>query len=553
MYHNIWFSERVYVDVTSIFVGSSLLLCDLHTGSMAVRLEGPTQRGQGVTGQYVYWICMPFPLPETVASNGVKTPDDFDRESFRAVVVEAHAFAEVTVLETTCFQEPHASGKLHLNLLVRSQRAYRWLKVAERLLQHHKIHVGFGQNVKSWAEGVIYGRVGSEHKRPESLDHNYTQWHHAGEPTPLDQFLPRRWQVEGFVRQTRLSNLQFFDLCAEHSLADEDALWAKATELSDSGDRALLAFLLDNDARACFAKVQKAAKAKEKVRRASLTREQLLEECVQKEKCTCATEGHSHDLMKEILRQNGLDGTFQKAVLGTFRSGRAKMRNICLLGNTDCGKSFLFKGLEELFATYTRPDGGGYQLEDLLDAEVVFLNDFEYDTASKEWMPWSYFKTFLEGAKVKVGVPKTRGGNQVFKGTAPVFMTAPQEVTLKKGGQEVFSETNQMRRRILYFTLHWQIPEDKREEVLRVCAHCSARLYLEGKVLCDSPNSSASSSSAAAGTAAAPNHTGGPFAKRQRTAVDTVTELKHLADLLSAGLLSRGEFEGLKAKLLEAA
>ena len=73
MYHDIWFSERVYVDVTSIFVGSSLLLCDLHTGSMAVHLEGPTQRGQGVCGQYVYWICMPYPLPETVASNGVQT------------------------------------------------------------------------------------------------------------------------------------------------------------------------------------------------------------------------------------------------------------------------------------------------------------------------------------------------------------------------------------------------------------------------------------------------------------------------------------------------
>ena len=52
------------------------------------------------------------------------------------------------------------------------------------------------------------------------------------------------------------------------------------------------------------------------------------------------------------------------------------MRCICLLGGADCGKSFLFKGVRELFRVYERPDGGSYQLEDLLGKEVVFLNDF---------------------------------------------------------------------------------------------------------------------------------------------------------------------------------
>ena len=38
----------------------------------AVEPAGPLQRGRGVKGQYVYWITMPNPLPETVASCGVK-------------------------------------------------------------------------------------------------------------------------------------------------------------------------------------------------------------------------------------------------------------------------------------------------------------------------------------------------------------------------------------------------------------------------------------------------------------------------------------------------
>ena len=79
---------------------------------------------------------------------------------------------------------------------------------------------------------------------------------------------------------------------------------------------------------------------------------------------------------------NGLDGIFLYQVYGASEKGRTKKRNICLLGDADCGKSFLFKGLLDLFVTYTRPEGGTLQLEDLLGAEVVFLNDLEYDKSA---------------------------------------------------------------------------------------------------------------------------------------------------------------------------
>ena len=119
--------------------------------------------------------------------------------------------------------------------------------------------------------------------------------------------------------------------------------------------------------------------------------------------------------MKQVLQNNQLDGQFQAEVLGALRTGRAKMRAVCLLGGPDCGKSFLLKGLQQVYYTYERPDGGSYQLEELLDKEVVFLNDFEYDPAAKEWMPWSYLKNFLEGGAIKVARPKNRGGNVLFK------------------------------------------------------------------------------------------------------------------------------------------
>ena len=150
---------------------------------IALPLDGPRQHGRETQGQYVYWICMPHPLDETVERHGIKKPSDFTRQTFREMMVEAHTHCGIELVETACFLEPHASGLPHLNLLVRAKRQYRWKQVAERVLQHHRAHVGFGSNVKTWAEGLAYGRVASENKGEEGLDQNPEQWHAQGTPT----------------------------------------------------------------------------------------------------------------------------------------------------------------------------------------------------------------------------------------------------------------------------------------------------------------------------------------------------------------------------------
>ena len=66
----------------------------------ALQLEGPPQAGRGVQGQYVYWICMPCPRPETVEATDVQTPADLDRNSFRELVTEGHTTCGVELVET---------------------------------------------------------------------------------------------------------------------------------------------------------------------------------------------------------------------------------------------------------------------------------------------------------------------------------------------------------------------------------------------------------------------------------------------------------------------
>ena len=513
-----------------------------------LQAKGPAQEGRGVHGQYVYWICMAMPRQETILARGIKRPTDFDRDSFRELIVQTYTEEGLVVIETACFLEPHADGEPHLNLLVRASAQHRWKKIWTRLLQQHKVYVGFGENVKTWAEGVAYGRVASDHKGEEALDKDPKQWHKDGTPTPFEQVLPRRWQQQGFVRHTRMTSLAFYELCRQHHLDNTTDLWAKATELSEAGDKALLAYLLDSDAEAQLAKVLRGVAAQENARRAKLSREAVLEERFAKNDCCCSSPDRCYGLMKGILQANGLDGVLQAEVLGALRTGRAKRRTLCLLGEPDCGKSFLFTGLKEVYRTYVRPDGGSYQLEELLEKELVYLNDFEYDVGAKEWMPWSYFKNFLEGEVVSVARPKNRGGNTTFKGTAPVFMTACKEVTLCRRGQEVQEETRQMRKRIKYFHLPHSIPEGQVVEVLRHCGYCTAKLYLEGKQVLDTEQPAPPPPPQP--QAAASRQPGEPALKKPRTATECLNELKDLKGLLDAGLLTPDEFGDLKARLL---
>ena len=93
--------------------------------------------------------------------------------------------------------------------------------------------------------------------------------------------------------------------------------------------------------------------------------------------------GECYGIMKDCLAKNGIEGSFQREIIGTLSAGRMNMRNLCILGLRNIAKSFLLKPLCIIFRTYVRPDGGLYQLESLQGKELMFLNDFEYDESAR--------------------------------------------------------------------------------------------------------------------------------------------------------------------------
>ena len=83
-------------------------MADANDNDPDVELTGPSQEGRGVQGQYIYWICMQHPKPETVQRTGVKTLADFDKITFREMFGKSHRECGIEIEETTCY----------LNLLV---------------------------------------------------------------------------------------------------------------------------------------------------------------------------------------------------------------------------------------------------------------------------------------------------------------------------------------------------------------------------------------------------------------------------------------------------
>ena len=53
-----------------------------------LKSTGFLQQRRGDKGQYVYWMTMPHPKPETVAAHGMKVLEEFTRPEFIDLGVE---------------------------------------------------------------------------------------------------------------------------------------------------------------------------------------------------------------------------------------------------------------------------------------------------------------------------------------------------------------------------------------------------------------------------------------------------------------------------------
>ena len=436
--------------------------------------------------QYCWWITFAHPYQETAERLHLKTPSEFTRATFLDVVINVYSAVGLSLTEAAVFLEPHkrvddAGNRLmHLNCLTRCSGQHTWPSLA-RTFREQGIAVDFAAHIKTWYDGVVYGTVPSDHKPIADIDADPLQWARPPVvPTPFREVLPPKWRGWG-RRAGKLSHLQMYDIFLQKGVTDEDGAWTLAAEMASVGERGLMSSLLElKDVGSFIAKVTAAKDAKVRARRREVGRLGLLVEATNTN-CVCTPSGRWKELAVDTLGKNNCRGLFCAAMYKALLEGRKKGNNVFLLGPTNAGKSFLVKPLSLIYNVYTIPDGGSYQLESILDKELVFLNDFEWDT-KETWMRWSYFKDFLEGSAMTVARPKNRGGNVPFDRDLPVIGTAagPIQYLVRAGRASVVhvGETQQMDSRIVYIWLR-----SPGGEVVECppCSRCAAELYMAGK------------------------------------------------------------------------
>ena len=191
----------------------------------------------------------------------------------------------------------------------------------------------------------------------------------------------------------------------------------------------------------------------------------------------------------ELLNANGIKPEdFAGHVYRLLRDGRRKFRNLFVIGEEGCGKSFLFDPLEELFKAMTTP-ASKYGWADAADSEVIYLNDFRYGPGNAGsdgtgLIEWDTLLRLLDGSSVKLKRPRNVYSSDVElkrTNTIPIFGNGSKFIeSIAPSLEDRVREQTMMNARFIIIRLTHRVPQEQRVDC-EPCPSCFSRLVLLGK------------------------------------------------------------------------
>ena len=153
---------------------------------------------------------------------------------------------------------------------------------------------------------------------------------------------------------------------------------------------------------------------------------------------------------------------------------------MCVIGESDSGKSFVLVGLKLIYSSFSPPDAkkpGNFPLSGMESAEVLVWNDMDYEYQDAV-CSWSFFKNLLDGPTLSGPLNLPQQGNiglgVKMTSDAPWFGSAFRRLSLTGAdGRTVPGENKQMDNRIRYISMNEPLPESERG--VAPCKTCFAR------------------------------------------------------------------------------
>ena len=424
------------------------------------------------------------------------------RRAFADTVVESFTStsSELQVIQWCCCQETHKNGGLHYHLALKVNKYQRWMNSKRYLQDRYGINVHYSARHHNYFSAWKYVTK-SDKDYIESQDHpdlndypgprtdaasrarrRVRAYNSSNRASQLDEADTLDEEAESETsrppkKKKRLTPFEVSEIIQSRTIKTVTELQALAQEQRDEGKTNLAEFLLSRSPR-FVADLLKTSwdmySAKETLARANKTRMELIEDVLQTD-CTCSHPSVWRLAAEEVLINNEVDiHDFGEAVVDLLKNGRAKFKNILIVGPANCAKTFLLDPLTKIFKTFSNPASNSrFAWVGVEDAECIFLNDFRWNA---EMIPWHDLLLLLEGQEVHLPAPKTHFAQDIhFNRDTPIFATSKDRLIYVKNGQVDVRETEMMNVRWKIFTFYAQIAQSQQRQI-PPCQRCFAEL-----------------------------------------------------------------------------
>lgn len=410
---------------------------------------------------------------------------------------------KVKVLYWSCCMEPHENGGVHYHCSIKLSGSKKWFLVKRRIAEIYGVQVHFSESAKFYlaayryvcktdknvahsldhpkdlllnqspkTKKAIYATQSSAAKRrkSKSSEQSSTQTSSRSEP-------PKK-------RKSRINNLTVASFVRNNNIKSYTELLAVAESRQNDGQIDIAEFVFNRSEkclRELIDKAWKMANAKALLEHENKSRLDVLTETA----CLPCVMGCNSQWLKcalEVLQLNCINrNVFAECMRDLLLNGRAKHRNILIIGPANCAKTFMLKPLKEIFKhekLFENPACDKYAWVGADRAQVILLNDFRW---SRDLIPWNDLLLLLEGETVKLPAPKNMYSQDVLiNSDVPVFATSKCKIRFRGSynvSDERENEMMDVRWRIFEFSHVFKAEQQKHPIP---CGKCFCDLIFHG-------------------------------------------------------------------------
>jgi len=416
------------------------------------------------------------------------------RESFGEMVCKEFnvGLSAAKVDYWACCKEAHQESGFHYHCSIKLTGCKKWVQVRNRIALSHSIQINFSDSHDYYLSAYRYvckqdKQVAHSPNHPEGLlsaASPITKKSIAGFRASCTAKRNSKTGEQTVAKKSKkggLTNLEVSEFVRERKIHSYIELLAVAEERRKAGQMDFANFVFSRSekfVRELISKTWQMHTAKAKLEESKLTRMEKLQSMLNSD-CVEECGGQWLECAREVLTLNRIDiPRYIASVRDLLTNGRAKNRNIILVGPANCAKTFMLKPLKTIFgdSVFENPAHDKFAWVGANHAKVFLLNDFRW---SKEIIPWHDMLLLLEGETVKLPAPKNLYTEDIkIDSDVAIFATSKREIVFK-GSYNASDdrETEMMAARWNVFKLMHQFSPDE-QKIIPPCPKCFSNFIL---------------------------------------------------------------------------